>query len=65
MIQYYDIIAPIPEAAHGLSIFYSGMMQRAIQVSIAIAREGPPLDTYNLWVGGVTTEWYALDGAIP
>ena len=37
------------------------MMQRALQASIAITREGPPLDKYNLWVGGVTTKWHALD----
>lgn len=65
VIQNYDIAAPIPEAAHGLSIFYSGMIQLALQVSTAIPREGPSLGTYNLWVGGVTIEWYALDGDVP
>lgn len=64
MIQYYDIIAPIPEAAHGLIIFYSGMMQRAREVSIAIPPEAPS-NTYHFWLRGVAVEWYALGGAIP
>lgn len=42
VIQYYFFIPFIPEAAHSLTMFYSGMIQRALQVSVAIPRRGVP-----------------------
>ena len=45
------MIAPLPEAAHGLSVFYLRMMQRALQASVA-PPEGPPSNTSHFLVRG-------------